>query len=94
MPDYYADGEERASLTEAITQGFREASQQFRQVKKPGDFDVAVLFSDPAVALHVGLVVAGGVLHTGKRTGGVIFENLQTFGRYNSGWVSYYRWHT
>ena len=95
LPDWVTGTYEMRDVIRAVTTCVEESVSKgyAEKVDQAQDFDIAVM-ERYGKAHHVGLVVAGGILHVSKRTGIAVHEKLEDFMRSGAGVPRFYRWHT
>ena len=93
LPDWTVDDSLAKTAMRIMSGAVGEEIDAGRAVKVslPRDFDIMVLIRHQ-MAHHVGICVAGGVLHTKKGGAGVLFEPLTNFESAGRGRIEVYRW--
>lgn len=94
LPDYADLNDDTAqTVAIAITRGL--ASQlrhsNVAHVSEPDDYDIAV-FKGTRLAFHVGLYIAGGLLHVSHQTVRSVHERIEQMTRAGRGTPEWYRW--
>ena len=94
VPDWKVDDTAAKTAMRAITGAVAEEMESGRaeQVTEPQDFDIVVLVRH-GLAHHVGIYIAGGVLHTRQGGSGAVFEPVTNFEQAGRGKLEIYRWH-
>ena len=88
LPEWTIDNPARANVSRIIT-SHRDKGHAM-EVSQPQDLDI-VMVAKASKCFHVGLYIAGGVLHSSKSLGSSTYERLNDFIAV-SGTVRFYRW--
>jgi len=93
LPDWLQKGEGSLNAIRSLTEHVTESVEfDFAySVKTPVDFDIAVLHKC-STALHVGLYICGGILHSASSNGSCTFESEEQFMALTGIEIKYYRW--
>ena len=93
IPDWHVADDSTSTVMETISNGLNVEldAQRAHEVAEPKDMDILVL-SRMGVAYHVGIYIAGGVLHTVYNSSGSCFESFHNFKQTNRGEIRWYRW--
>lgn len=93
VPDWAVKNDHIFTVMQTITKGLKIEVTEERayEVANPNDMDILVL-SRISVAYHVGIYVAGGVLHTVYNGNGSCYESLESFMAKCRGDIRWYRW--
>lgn len=93
LPDWHVTND---NLGEAVREISKHVSDSvFHEYAKPiidpQDFDIAIL-KRRRDAYHLGVYIAGGILHIRKDGAGVAHERVSDFSASGQGRVTFYRW--
>ena len=88
-------GSPKANLADSISRIAESAKEMLNdgrivQIDKPEDFAIVTIHRHK-LPNHVGIVIAGGVLHCASTNGGTIYEPLGTFQRIH-GNLTFWKW--
>jgi len=92
LPDFYVPGYTRSRAAKAMGKGLVECIDEQRavEVERPRDMAIAMLHRNK-LCHHVGIKIAGGILHSHKHSRGSVFEPIGQFAR-QGGELRYYSW--
>ena len=88
LPDWQIEPFNDRNVIAGITK--HTAEGHAIEIDTPGDYDIAMV-ARRGQCFHVGLCLAGGVLHVHGGLTGSTFETIEQFKNY-SGQVKFYRW--
>ena len=93
LPDWTADSDTTRAIVNAVTDFTKTAvvKNYALKVDSPQDYDIA-LVKRSRDAHHVGVYVAGGILHATRGCAAIVHNRLTDFAACGTGTVEWYRW--
>lgn len=93
LPDWHVADDTTYTVMKTIDKGLHIEldAKRAHEVDEPEDMDILVL-SRMGVAYHVGIYIAGGVLHTVYNGSGSCFEQYNNFEKNSYGEIRWFRW--